>query len=143
MTSRTCVRPPSVEPASGRLLPVAETDERFYLAASTIVGAGLGVFARLPLATGERLEVVGVLVPADSVADQCSRFADHHKFRVGADVLIPLGFGGMANHSTTPNLRKVIEGGRVFLQALCPIGRGEELVHCYQPSARERLGLDG
>ncbi len=121
---------------------MVERDDRFYLAASTIPGAGQGVFARVPLAPGDRFEVIGVLVPADSVSDRCSAFADHHKFRVGNEVLIPLGYGGMANHSDQPNLVKVIEGDRVYLVALRPIAAGEELCHCYNATAKARMGLE-
>ncbi len=121
---------------------VEERDDRFYLGPSRIPGAGQGVFARVPLAPGDRLEVIGVLVPADSVSDRCSAFADRHKFRVGDDILVPLGYGGMANHSDQPNLVKVVEGDRVYLVALRPIAAGEELCHCYNASAKERMGLE-
>jgi uncharacterized protein len=126
---------------SGHPPRVAEDDDRFYLAPSAIPGAGLGVFARVPLAAGDRFEVIGVLVSADSAADRCSAFADHHKFRVGDDVLVPLGYGGMANHSDTPNLVKVVEDDRVYLVALRPIAVGEELCHRYNDAARQRMGL--
>jgi len=120
---------------------VAECDDRFYLAESTVPGAGRGLFASVPLAPGDRFEVIGVLVPADSISDYCTEFANYHKFRVGDEVLVPLGFGGMANHSSEPNLVKVIEGKRTYLQALRAIAAGEELFHRYNPSARERFGL--
>jgi hypothetical protein len=95
----------------------------------------------VPLALGDRFAVIGILVPADSVSDHCSAFADHHKFRVGDEVLVPLGYGGMANHSDEPNLLKVIEGDRTYLVALRPIAVGEELCHRYNDDARERMGL--
>src|SRR5437899_12818876 len=86
-----------------------ETDDRFELRASTIPGAGLGVFARVDLPAQAMLEVIGVLVRRESVADRCTHFADRHKFRVGDRLLIPAGFGGLVNHSANPNLDKVID----------------------------------
>ena len=47
---------------------LAETDPRFYVADSTLPGAGRGLFARVALAEGDRLEAVGVLIERDSVA---------------------------------------------------------------------------
>ena len=121
--------------------PVDETDGRFYVDVSTIPDAGNGLFAKVPLNQGERLEAIGVLVRPDSLADRCTGYADQHKFRAGEYLLIPLGFAGMANHSTTPNLEKVIEGDRVFLQTLRPVSAGEELFFTYSEYAQERFGL--
>ena len=120
---------------------VEETDHRFEVRGSTIPGAGRGLFARVFLLIGNRLEVVGVLVPADSPADACTQYADHHKFRVGDNLLIPLGFGAMVNHSTTPNMMKVIEEQRVFLEVIRPVSPGEEMVFTYPESALQRFGI--
>jgi len=82
-----------------------ETDDRFEVRESSIPGAGQGVFAVKPLRSGDRLRVIGVFINRNSVSDQCTRFADEHKFRVGDRLLIPAGFGGMVNHSATaPNM---------------------------------------
>ncbi|MGZ4847625.1 MAG: hypothetical protein ACXV3E_07570 [Halobacteriota archaeon] len=70
---------------------IVENDERFCVNVSTIPDAGNGLFARTSLAEGEQLEVIGVLVPAGSVSDVCTRYADHYKFRVG-DLLLVLPF---------------------------------------------------
>ena len=110
---------------------IVENDERFYVNTSTIPGAGDGLFAKTFLAEGKRLEVIGVLVPAGSVSDVCTRYADCYKFRVGDLLLIPLGFGGMVNHSRNPNLKKVIDGQRVYLRTTRPIHPGEELFFTY------------
>ena len=116
-----------------------EEDSRFEVAPSTIPGAGLGLFARVALAAGDRLAVVGVLIEPGSVADACTAYADPHKFRVGPLLLIPVGFGGMANHSDRPNLEKVIEGDRLFLRVLREIAPGEELCFTYTRYAQERF----
>ena len=120
---------------------VNESDDRFYVGASTIPGAGNGLFAKVRLREGERLPVIGVLVLANSISDRCSHYADEHKFRVGDYLLIPLGYGGMVNHSLTPNMEKVVEGDLVYLQAIRPVPAGEELFFCYSDYARERFGL--
>ncbi len=118
--------------SSGCLMMIInENDERFYVDVSTIPGAGNGLFAKIPLGEGDRLEVIGALVPAGSVCDVCSRYADRYKFRVGELLLIPLGFGGMVNHSKRPNMEKVIEGHSVYLRATRPISAGEELFFGY------------
>ena len=111
-------------------------DFRFVVKASTISGAGRGLFAAVDLGLGERLEVLGPRVIAESLEDQCTSYADGYKFRVGEQLIIPLGICGMANHSTTPNLLKVIEGNRVWLEMARPILAGEELFLCYAPRAR-------
>jgi len=118
-----------------------ETDDRFELRPSTIPGAGLGVFARIDLPAGATLEVIGVLVTANSISDRCTHFADHHKFRVGDKLLIPLGFGGLVNHSLEPNLEKIIEGDRVHFRSLRPIAAGEELFFRYPDAALKRFGI--
>ena len=121
---------------------VDEDDERFYVAESTLPGAGNGLFTKVPLHKGDRLEVVGVIVRRDSASDRCTHFCDHHKFRIGeTQLLIPLGFGGMVNHSPTPNLQKVFEGERLYLEALRDIPANEEVFFTYTPYAQERFGL--
>lgn len=121
---------------------VAEADARFEVRPSGVLGAGRGVFARVDLPAGAELEIVGVLVERDSPADLCSHFADRHKFVVGERwLLVPLGYGGMVNHSDEPNMVREVRGDRVFLRALRPVAAGEELFHQYTPAARERTGI--
>ena len=118
-----------------------ETDDRFYAAPSTLPGAGRGLFARVPLRAGERLAVVGVLVRRGSDADRYTAFADEYKFRAGDYLLIPCGVAGMANHSAQPNLEKIVEGDKVFLELLRDVDAGEELCFAYSEYARQRYGL--
>ena len=118
-----------------------ETDERFYIGPSTIPAAGEGLFARVPLDKGNRMRVVGVLVEANSVSDRCTNYADPYKLRVGDSLLIPVGWGAKVNHSDTANVRKIIEGDEVFLEALRPIAKDEELFFRYREYATSRFGL--
>ena len=118
-----------------------ETDDRFCAGPSHIPGAGLGLFARVPLRAGDRLKVIGVRVRRDSDADLYTAFADEYKFRVGDDLLIPCGLAAMANHSSQPNLAKVVEGNDLFLELLRDVEAGEELCFSYSEFARTRYGL--
>jgi SET domain-containing protein len=121
---------------------IDEGDDRFYVADSTLPGAGRGLFTRVPLRKGDRLEVVGVIVRRDSASDRCTHFCDHHKFRIReSQLLVPLGFGGMVNHSATPNLQKVFDGDRLFLEALRDLQADEEVFFTYTPYAQEAFGL--
>ena len=115
-----------------------ECDDRFYAAASTVPDAGRGLFARLPLKAGDRLEVIGVRVRRHSASDDCTAFADKYKFRVGEDLLIPCGVAALANDSREPNLSKIVEGEFVFLELLRNVDAGEELCLAYSEYARER-----
>ncbi len=118
-----------------------ELDNRFYLKQSTVPGAGLGVFARASLSKGDCLEVMGVRVKPASVADACSAFADRHKFVHADQLIIPLGFAGMVNHSDQPNMVRHEQGGKLFLKALRDIAVDEELFHAYNEAALRKVGL--
>ncbi|MBI4213219.1 MAG: SET domain-containing protein-lysine N-methyltransferase [Chloroflexi bacterium] len=123
------------------MVVVNETDGRFYVGPSTVPGAGRGLFAKVPLAAGEKLEVIGVLVEPDSTSDICTAFANEHKLRFGKVLIIPVGFGGMVNHSVQPNMEKHAEGTTLYLRTTRPVGAGEELFFTYSDYARERFGL--
>jgi uncharacterized protein len=118
-----------------------DDDNRFYLKKSTIQAAGVGVFARLPLRKGDCLEVMGVRVTPGSVADYCSAFADRHKFLHADQLIIPLGYAGMVNHSATPNMVRHEADGKLYLKALRDIAVDEELFHAYNEAALQRMGL--
>jgi len=121
---------------------IDEGDDRFYVTDSTLPGAGRGLFTKVPLRKGERLEVIGVIVRRDSASDRCTHFCDQHKFRIGENkLLVPLGFGGMVNHSPAPNLQKVFDGDRLFLEALRDLQADEEVFFTYTPYAQEAFGL--
>src|SRR5262249_3299951 len=119
-----------------------ETDDRFYVGDSLTPGAGRGLFARVDLPAGERLQALGVLIERDSETDRCTAYADEYKLRVGDRLLIPIGFAAMINHSPEPNLEKQIEDGQLFFRALRPVAAGEELYFSYSDYARQRFGID-
>ena len=121
---------------------IDEPEDRFYVADSTIPDAGNGLFTRQAMRKGDRFEVIGVLVRRDSLSDKCTHFCDHHKFRIGEDLLlIPMGIGGMANHSLTPNLEKVFEGERLYLQLTEDVSADTEVFFTYAAYAQEAFGL--
>lgn len=123
---------------------ISEPDPRFHIADSVVPGAGRGLFAKTPLAAGEELRVIGILVPADTASDECTRYADAYKFRVGDALLIPVGYAAMVNHSSqAPNMEKVTVGDALFLRTLRPIAVGEELLFRYSAYAQTRFQLQG
>ena len=85
--------------------------------------------------------MIGVTIRADSHADRCTRYADQYKYRVGDALVIPVGYGAMVNHSSSPNMAKVYDGGELFLEALRDIDADEELCFAYDPRALDRFGL--
>ena len=121
---------------------IDEPDDRFYVGPSTIPGAGQGLFARVPLRTGTRLAVIGVLVRRGSASDRYTRFADEYKFRAGDHLLIPFGIAAMANHSSQPNLDKVVDGEALFLELQHDVDAGAELCLAYSDYARGRYRID-
>ena len=124
-------------------MELSECDPRFEIGPSTISGAGSGLFAKIALVPGDQLEVIGVLVPTNSLSDVCTAYTDRYKFRVGDRPLIPVGYGGMANHSSTPNMEKVIDGDRVYLRVVRPVSPGEEMLFCYSSYAQAQFADHG
>ena len=90
---------------------------------------------------GNRLPVLGVLVPRGSASDRYTAFADEYKFRAGDFLLIPCGIAAVANHSSQPNLVKVVDGEEVFLEMTRDVAADEELCFAYSEYARERYGI--
>lgn len=117
-----------------------ETDARFTIGPSRIPGAGDGLFAAQPLKTGDTLIAIGIRIDRDSLADRCTAYADAYKFRIGDQLLIPIGFAGMVNHSSdAPNLEKVIDGHELILRTRRDIAPGEELLFEYSQYAQDRF----
>jgi SET domain-containing protein len=108
---------------------------------------GLGVFATKPIPEGMRLiEYAGErLSPSGAEA----RYPDspgerHHTFlfAIDDDVVLDAAVDGNAarfiNHSCAPNCDAVIDGGRIWIEALRDIDPGEELAYDYAYVLEER-----
>ena len=102
---------------------------------------GSGVFAAQPIRKGRRIiEYTGDRV---THAEADRRYedkdaSDNHTFLFIVDraTVIDAGVGGnearFINHSCDPNCESVIEGRRVFIEAIRDIAAGEELAYDYQ-----------
>jgi hypothetical protein len=131
---------------------VEETDERFYIAPSTIPNAGNGCFAKIPLKKNDWLEVIGVYVKTNGLADQCTQYAKRYKF-AGSDKLdakiVPMGYGGMVNHSDElSNCKLVYEkglnkrsqhAGQIIYKFTRDIMAGEEIIGNYGTNAGQEI----
>jgi SET domain-containing protein len=102
---------------------------------------GLGVFALAPIRRGTRvIEYLGERVShqeADRRYDDKDENDNHtFLFIVDDDTVIDAGVNGnearFVNHGCDPNCESVIEGGRVFIEAIRAIDAGEELTYDYQ-----------
>ncbi|HET9390217.1 MAG TPA: SET domain-containing protein-lysine N-methyltransferase [Steroidobacteraceae bacterium] len=102
---------------------------------------GLGAFAVRRIEKGTRIiEYVGERVSHEE-ADRRYEYKDANDshtflFIVDEATVIDAGVHGnearFLNHSCEPNCESVIEGGRVFIEALVPIASGTELTYDYQ-----------
>jgi len=99
--------------------------------------SGRGVFATQPIAAGETVERVPVIVfSADDRARVTRTVLDYYYFWWGPDSedgAIALGFGSMYNHSFEPNARYVrdLEERSLEFVALRDIAEGEEVLVSY------------
>jgi hypothetical protein len=113
-------------------------DQPFVVRKSRI--AGMGAFATRNISKGERIiEYLGERV-SHAVAD--ARYDDHASeahhtflFSVNRSVVIDAYVNGndarFINHSCDPNCESEIECGRVFIDAIKPIRKGDELTYDY------------
>lgn len=92
------------------MLIFEEHDKRFYVDKSTLPDAGYGLFANVPLKSGDWLEVMGVMVKKGSISDLCTHYARRYKFRgsKGDASIIPLGYAGIVNHSSDSEIRNCV-----------------------------------
>lgn len=113
-------------------------DQPFVVRKSKI--AGKGAFATRDIEKGERLiEYLGERIThalADARYDDHAS-SDHHTFlfSVNRSVVIDAYVDGndarFINHSCDPNCESEIERGRVFIDAIKPIRKGQELNYDY------------
>jgi hypothetical protein len=101
---------------------------------------GRGVYATRAIAEGDRIiEYTGLLITNEEADAQCDDegMRRHHTFLFGVDdeVTVDGANGGnearFINHSCEPNCESVIEGRRVFIDALRDIRAGEEVAYDY------------
>jgi len=127
---------------------IEETDTRFYLKESTIPNAGWGCFANTFLKRGDWLEIIGVYVKVGSWSDKCTHYAKRYKFAGSPKrnaKIVPMGFGGMVNHSDDANLQNCAleynaglgkrseHTGQVVYRFIKDIFPDEELIGNYGP----------
>jgi uncharacterized protein len=101
---------------------------------------GRGVYASRDIAEGDRIiEYTGRLITNEEADAQCDDegMRRHHTFLFGVDDAFTVdGANGgnearFINHSCEPNCESVIEGRRVFIDALRDIRAGEEIAYDY------------
>jgi hypothetical protein len=118
---------------------IEECDERFYLKESTIPGAGRGVFANKSIYIGNVLRVVGVVVKEKTVAGSIlgkipiySKYVFKNPHINGW--LIPVGYGGMVNHTDNKDLRNceiTFIGGDVYYEFTKDVEKDQEILGSY------------
>lgn len=136
------------------MILVQETDERFYLAKSTVPNAGTGVFSKVPLQKGDWLEIIGAQVEVGSLADKCTTYAKNYKFAATGSIkkgkkvidhtrlIVPMGFGGMVNHAPSREIQNAEIGylqkptrnsaaGKAVYYFLRNIAKDEEILGNY------------
>lgn len=110
--------------------------------------AGLGVFATRKIPKGTRLiEYTGERLTSDESDERYPEddpSGNHHTFlfSIDDDVVIDAAFGGndarWINHSCDPNCDAVIENGRLWIETIRDVRRGEELAYDYAYELEER-----
>jgi len=117
----------------------ARTDAPLYLVRRSKIH-GNGVYAARDIPKGTRIvEYLGERIShaqADSRYEEKGQDDGHtFLFVVSSKVVIDAGVDGndarFINHSCDPNCETVIEGGRVFIEAVRDIRKGEELGYEY------------
>ena len=92
------------------MIVIEEKDKRFYLQESKIKDAGMGVFAAQDIKKDDYLEIIGIMLDVDSIADKCTQYAKRYKFAANFAGkfdrhIIPMGFGAIINHTENPELQ--------------------------------------
>ena len=119
--------------------PVSPEEKPGFVIRSSKI-AGKGAFATRRIKKGERLiEYVGERMSHSAADARYDDHADdkHHTFlfAVNRSTVIDATVGGndsrYINHSCEPNCESIIEGPRVFIEAIKAIRKGEELTYDY------------
>ena len=134
-TSKSVAKPP-LQPTAR----IANMHSRYFDVRQSGI-QGKGAFASKQIRKGQRIiEYTGERISndeADSRYDETS-MRRHHTFlfTVTARTVVDGAINGnesiYINHSCDPNCEAVIDGGRIFIEAIRTIQPGEELVYDYQ-----------
>lgn len=129
-----------------------EPSEHIYIAASSLPGAGRGVFAKEKIVKGTLIEqcpVVSLENPIDRKYLRKTGLVNYY-FLWGDSrnrVAMCLGWGSVYNHSFTPNAQytKIVEDDRMDFYAIEDIEAGEEITVNYNgnPNDTRRLRIPG
>lgn len=121
------------------MITIEEKDTRFYIADSTLDGAGEGLFAKQDFEEGDHLEIMGVCVTKGSISDRCTQYAEKYKFaatgtRNSNRVIVPMGHAGIVNHSNNEEdqnaeIRKI--NNRMVYYFIKDIKQDEEILGFY------------
>lgn len=137
-------KPATPLPATSK---IANMKSRFFDVRQSGI-QGKGAFATSRIRKGQRLiEYTGERISNDEADSRYDETAmrRHHTFlfTVTARTVVDGAINGnesiYINHSCDPNCEAVIDGGRIFIEAVRTIQPGEELVYDYQ---YERTGED-
>ena len=107
---------------------------RTYVAPSTLHGRG--VFAAVPIAAGEVIEVCPVLrFPAAQREHIDATLIDEYYFDWDGDGAIALGLGSLYNHADEPIAEYIKDTANdvLVVRALSPIAADEEITFAYGP----------
>ena len=118
---------------------IEEKDPRFYISDSLIPGAGSGVFANTNIKKNDFLRIIGICIKSKTIADLIGIFIKkiHIYCFANAEVpgiLIPMGFGGMVNHTddiTKRNCEITHIGGDIYYVFTKNIEKDEEILGNY------------
>jgi uncharacterized protein len=109
-------------------------DKALYVAESTVIDAGRGVYAGNSIGEGELIERCPVIEVAlnDPANNEQGLLVDYF-FYFGKGLAIALGFGSIYNHSYSPNATyKVnLEQRTIDFWAIAEIAAGEEIMVNY------------
>jgi len=133
------------------MICVEETDHRYNVKKSTIPGAGLGLFAKVPLKKGDCLELVGAQVPIQSITDIATYYAGKYKFAATdkdpTRYVIPMGYAAFVNHCQEKQNVQIVaakgrspknpNSGQIVYLFLRDIEPDEELLGDYGPKWEE------
>jgi SET domain-containing protein len=124
----------------GKIFP----PKKIYLDNSTVEDGGLGVFALENIKKDEVIEIAPALILdfTDFVDTKWNLLFEYY-FWMDDFVVMPLGYGGMYNHSKKPNAQYNVSkiDRTITFTALKNIKKGEEIFFNYKGSSSEKAPL--